>query len=114
MGIDFRIKEFLGEYQGKLYGTYKYPQACAKKTKQKVLCRASELLIDPQAEVFRCHHDIYTGKGALGNLKDPDFRISETHAICDYFGYCNPCDIKVKTNRLQQDGHTSVDIRFLD
>jgi len=29
---------------------------------------------------------------------------------CKFYGDCNPCDIKVKTNRFQQSGHTSVDI----
>ena len=29
---------------------------------------------------------------------------------CYVYGDCNPCDVKVKTNRFQQFGHTSVDI----
>ena len=31
---------------------------------------------------------------------------------CDVYGHCNPCDIKVKTNRFQEFGHTSVQIEF--
>src|SRR3989338_4982210 len=67
LGIDFRIKEFLGEYGGKMHGTYRYESACDKK--------------------FR---------------------------PCEWFGHCNPCDIKVKTNRFQQFGHSSVEIKFKD
>jgi len=29
---------------------------------------------------------------------------------CYFYGDCNPCDVKIKTNRFQQYGHTSVDI----
>ncbi|MBN2120914.1 MAG: radical SAM protein [Candidatus Omnitrophica bacterium] len=114
LGIDFRTKEFLGEYHGKLWGTYKYPEACAKKSKKKVLCKTSELLIDPQAEIFRCHHDIYSGSNPLGSLFDEDFRIEEKFRTCRDFGFCNPCDIKVKTNRFQEYGHTSVEIKLSD
>ncbi len=56
LGIDFRIKEFLGRYQGSLYGTYKYP---IYNFGRKVLCKATELLIAPDAEVYRCHRDLY-------------------------------------------------------
>ena len=27
LGLDFRTKEFLGQYQGRLHGTYRYPKA---------------------------------------------------------------------------------------
>ncbi len=111
-GIDFRTKEFLGEYQGKIYGTYKYPDACHKKFKKKVLCKASEVLIDPAGRIFRCHHDLYKGINSIGDISDPAGEIKDIYRECSYFGFCNPCDIKVKTNRFQNYGHTSVDIRF--
>jgi len=114
LGIDFRTKEFLGEYQGRLYGIYKYPGACDKKSAKKVLCKASEFLIDPQAKVFRCHHDIYKEMNSVGSLSDKDFIVEEKYRECHSFGFCNPCDIKIKTNRFQQDGHTSVDIKLFD
>ena len=110
LGIDFRLKEFIGEYKHKLYGTYKYEGACFKKNKKKVLCKTTELLIDSQANVFRCHADLYAGENSLGSILDPDFRIEDKSRDCDNFGYCNPCDIKVKTNRFQRFGHTSVEI----
>ncbi|MFH1772635.1 MAG: hypothetical protein ABH872_07460 [Candidatus Omnitrophota bacterium] len=34
--------------------------------------------------------------------------------FCREFGYCNPCDIKVKTNRFLEAGHTAVDIRPIE
>lgn len=110
LGIDFRLKEFMGEYKKKLFGTYKYEEACLKKDKKKVLCKTTELLIDCEANVFRCHADLYAGINNLGSLLDPDFIIEDKFRDCVNFGHCNPCDIKVKTNRFQKFGHTSVEI----
>lgn len=112
-GIDFRLKEFLGEYQGKFYGTYKYPGCCSKAQPQKATCKTTELLIDPEAKVFRCHHDIYRGASPIGSLFDQSFSFEDIYRPCDHFGFCNPCDVKVKTNRFQQFGHTSVDIQLV-
>ena len=39
LGIDFRTKEFLGEYKGKMHGTYRYEGACDKKFTRNVLCK---------------------------------------------------------------------------
>jgi len=111
-GIDFRTKEFLGYYNGALYGQYKYPQACTSQSRQKVLCKTTELLIGPDGGIYRCHHDLYEGTGPIGHILDENFRMTDEYLPCDCFGYCNPCDIKVKTNRLQQFGHTSVSIMF--
>lgn len=111
-GIDFRTKEFLGFHQGKLYGEYKFPDACAMQVQRKVQCRSTELLIAPDGHVFRCHHDLYENCNRIGHILDPVFEMTDEFRPCDYYGHCNPCDVKVKTNRLQQFGHTSVDIRF--
>ena len=106
------MKEFLGEYNGKLYGTYRYKDACSKKLTKSVSCKATELLIDPAGMVFRCHHDVYSNKNSIGGLGDENFQIEDKYRDCEYYGFCNPCDIKVKTNRLQEYGHTSVDIKL--
>lgn len=113
-GIDFRTKEFLGFHQGKLYGQYKFPHACTMQTERRVECRTTELLIGPDGSIFRCHHDLYDNCHPLGHILDPDFQMRNEFQTCNHYGHCNPCDIKVKTNRLQQSGHTSVDIRFPD
>jgi pyruvate-formate lyase-activating enzyme len=111
-GIDFRTKEFLGYHQNKLYGQYKFPDACSMQTERRVECRTTELLIGPDGHVFRCHHDLYEDCNPLGHILDPNFKMRNEFQTCNKFGHCNPCDIKVKTNRLQQFGHTSVEIRF--
>jgi len=113
LGIDFRLKEFLGEYQGKLYGSYRYEGACDKKFKKKVLCRTTEFLLDSMGSVFRCHSDLYAGISPVGSILDPDFVIDDKFRECENFGHCNPCDIKVKTNRFQEFGHTSVEVKFI-
>ncbi len=112
LGIDFRTKEFLGFYNGKLFGHYKYPQGCSQKICQDVLCRTTELIIGPDGNVFRCHHDIYENVNSIGHILEPEFRMDRDFRPCDCFGHCNPCDLKIKTNRLQQFGYTAVDIRF--
>jgi sulfatase maturation enzyme AslB (radical SAM superfamily) len=112
LGIDFRLKEFLGEFNGKMYGQYRYEGACDKKFKKNVTCKTTEFIVDSAGDVYRCHADLYAGVGAIGNILDPDFQIEEKFRPCDHFGHCNPCDIKVKTNRFQQFGHTSVEVNF--
>ncbi len=111
-GIDFRLKEFLGQYDNKLYGSYKYEGACEKKFRKVVQCRTTEFLMDSTGHVFRCHADLYSGINPIGYILDPAFQIEDEFRPCSNYGYCNPCDIKVKTNRFQQFGHTSVEIKF--
>jgi hypothetical protein len=112
-GIDFRTKEFLGMHEGKLHGTYAYPGAVFSEKIQSCLCKTSELLIDPFGDIFRCHHDLYNRLNAIGNLLDPAFTIQDEYRPCAYYGKCNPCDIKLKTNYLQEYGHTSVSIKSI-
>lgn len=111
-GIDFRIKEFLGECHGEMHGTIRYPGACDRTATQKVLCRTTELLIGPTGHIYRCHSDLYAGRTPVGHLLDPAFQIDSGFRSCEWFGHCNPCDVKVKTNRFQEFGHTSVEIQL--
>ena len=111
LGIDFRTKEFLGEYNGKMYGAIKYPGACDREFAKHVMCRTTELIVGPNGGIYRCHGDLYEGREPVGHILDPDFEIADIFRRCEVFGRCNPCDVKVKTNRLQIFGHTSVDIR---
>ncbi len=119
IGIDFRTKEFLGEYDGKFYGTLKYKDACnfTNKNEQisapilkKVDCKTSELLIGPSGFIYPCHTFLYEKLEPIGHILDPDFEIIDDFRPCSYFGRCSPCDIKVTTNRFQESGHTSVEI----
>jgi len=111
LGIDFRTKEFLGIYEGKLYGTYLHTDACNAERMLSCECKTTELLIAPDGGVFPCHSSLYSGHNQIGNVLDRRFQIQDKYRPCHRFGRCNPCDVKVKTNRFQQFGHTSVSIR---
>jgi MoaA/NifB/PqqE/SkfB family radical SAM enzyme len=108
--IDCRIKEFLGYYKDKLYGTYRYTQAMDGKRKE-CMCKPSELLIAPNGNIHRCHYDLYNNKYSYSHILDSNIILPNKHVACDNLGLCNPCDIKVKTNRFQVFGHSSVDIK---
>jgi MoaA/NifB/PqqE/SkfB family radical SAM enzyme len=112
-GLFFKTKELLADYEGKIYGKYKYENSCFSKELKTVQCKTSELLIAPEGDVFRCHHDLYNKKMPIGNILDPDFNIDDKFRTCEYFGQCNPCDVKVKNNRFQQFGHCSVEIKAI-
>ncbi|MFC1620763.1 radical SAM protein [Candidatus Omnitrophota bacterium] len=111
MGIDFRTKEFLGDYGEALHGTYRYEGACDKKFRKNCMCRTTEFIIGPSGAVYRCHSDLYEGRKSVGSILDPEFELEYAFRPCDWFGYCNPCDIKVKTNRFQKFGHTSAEVK---
>jgi sulfatase maturation enzyme AslB (radical SAM superfamily) len=110
LGIDFRTKEFLGEFEGTFYGNLAYPDACDGQEHPLVECRTSELLVGPGGDVYRCHADLYRDRNAIGHLLDPRFDVAEISRPCSHYGDCNPCDVKLKTNRFQEFGHTSVEI----
>lgn len=110
-GIDFRTKEFLGEFRGRLCGTYLYPEAIGGSRQKSCFCRTSELIIGPEGNIYRCHHDLYEDSPAIGNLLDPNFEIIDIFRECSRFGECNPCDMKVKTDRFQVYGYTAVEIK---
>ena len=58
--VEFRPKEFLGEYKGEFHGTYKYPEACRGKLLHKtVMCRNTVAVIGPDGSIYRCHSDLY-------------------------------------------------------
>lgn len=110
LGIDFRTKEFLGEYDGFMHGVLSYPDACDRKVHSLVQCRTTELIIGPGGKIYRCHGDLYEGREAVGHVLDPDFTIEPGFRSCSNYGFCNPCDVKLKNNRFQTFGHTSVEI----
>ncbi len=111
IGIDFRLKEFVGEYKKELYGDYsKYPKAVNNKGLRSCLCKTSELLIGPNGDVYKCHRDLFSEEFPIGNITNQNFLIQSKYRECDKYGECHPCDVKVKTNYKQQLGHTSVNI----
>ena len=113
LGIDFRTKEFLGEWGGKMYGTFKYEGSVCGDEVKSCECRTTELLVDPAGYVYKCHSDLYEGREPFAHILDEDFTEDKIEEFrpCNVYGVCNPCDVKVKTNRFQIFGHTSVEIR---
>lgn len=105
LNIDFRIKEYLDKNNG----TYKYPDAVNRPVLSKVQCKTSEFLIGPSGHLFRCHADLYANRNPYGHLLDEEIKFPE-FLECDRYGQCNPCDVKIKTNRHQVYGYTSVEI----
>lgn len=112
MGIDWRIKEFLGPWRGENHGTFRYENAVNNPILSNCLCRTSELLIDPAGYIFRCHSDLYSNRYNIGNILDFDSTSKRLGMwdTCNVYGKCNSCDIKVKNNRFQQFGHSSVEV----
>jgi hypothetical protein len=113
-GIDIRWKEFLGYYQGKLYGTYKYKDAVQVSPIQlkSCICSPSEILIDPSLGMHICHQGVYHNTKLYNYLYSVNEPILPTTWMCYEYGLCNPCDIKIKTNRFQEDGHCAVEIKM--
>jgi len=114
-GVEFRVKEFTGDYKGETYGDYsKYPRATNNNILKSCLCKTTELLIGPDGKVYRCHRDLYEEEFPVGNILNDNFQVEPVHRKCIKFGQCHPCDVKVKTNHKQQLGHTSVDIKDIN
>jgi uncharacterized Fe-S radical SAM superfamily protein PflX len=110
-GILFKTKELLDVHEGKVHGTYFYQDSCFSKTLKKCQCKTSELLLSPEGDVYRCHHDLYKKILPIGHILDPDFQIEDKFRECTFYGNCNPCDVKLKNNRYQEFGHCSVEIK---
>jgi len=104
----FYPKEFMGEQDGQLYGTYKYPEGLSGKL-ENVVCKSKELLIAPDGLIYKCHRDLYKDEFATGmlkhNLPKPQYR------KCSNFGDCNYCDIKLKMNHFLDGLDCQVDIK---
>lgn len=107
--VDFRLKDFLShDWDSKIY---KYPGATACLSRRTVMCKPSELLINPAGYMFRCHRDMYANEYPLGHILDKKVSFPQ-YLKCENYGHCSPCDIKIKYNRFQQWGHCSVRIKF--
>lgn len=114
-GIDFRLKEYTGIYKGDLYGDYsKYPKSVLSNELKKCFCKTSELIIGPNGNIYKCHRDLYEEEFPIGNLLDPNFELKDEFRICDKYGQCHPCDVKLKTNYKQELRDTSVDIKDIE
>lgn len=109
--IYFFVKDFMGEHKGRMYGHFKYPRAISGKLEKSILCRSKEFLIAPDGLVYKCHRDLYRAENPIGNISTPEkLRLHEFNK-CNNYGECNPCDIKLKTNRFLEAGNCQVDIK---
>ena len=115
LGIDFRTKEFLGVWNGKLYGTFKYKGSIDSNKLKQCECKTSELLVDPSGYIYKCHSDLYNSRNPINHILDNSLSEKEIDKfrLCEFYGTCNPCDVKIKTNRLQIFGHASVEVKNL-
>ena len=113
--IDFRVKEYLGLYDGKMYGNYLYPDAVSGKImREKVFCKNSVVPIGPTGFIYRCHSDLYNErhKLALAHILNEEVEIKDEFLPCNFYGLCSECDFKIKTNHEQIYGYTSAEIKF--
>ncbi len=110
-GIDFRLKEFLGPYKGVEHGTMRYGDAVNSDKLRYCECKTSELLISPSGHIHRCHSDLYANRLPIGHIHQAFNPLLGQDVPCAVYGKCNSCDIKLKTNRFQEHGHSSVQIR---
>ncbi len=116
-GVDARKKDFLGEFNGKMYGHLRYSEAALGRPHGcVVLCKNTVVPIAPDGTIYRCHSDLYFRRQecALGNILNKEFSFPVEHLPCNVYGMCSACDVKIKTNRYQQYGYTSVDIKFVE
>jgi len=107
-GIYFFIKDYLGEKEGHKFGFLKYPYAVDGKSKI-ALCRTKNIQIGPDGNIYKCHRDLYKGRHTLGNIIDTP-QIKQRFRKCITYGQCNPCDVKLRTNRFLDTGDCNVEI----
>jgi MoaA/NifB/PqqE/SkfB family radical SAM enzyme len=127
--VPFYTKDFLGEIDGQKFGYYKYPDAIGQKigytedgfkyNGKEVMCRSREFLVAPDGLSYKCHRDLYKGENPLGNILNIKskhdgfnipFRPQSSFRRCHNYGDCNPCDVKMKTNRYLGGVECQVDI----
>jgi len=105
-GLDFRTKSSWGNIRAGFTGLTGIPAQSARRYSPPAECRTSELIVDPSGEVYRCHADLYSQREPVGHILEEAFDASRLDLFrpCANFGSCNPCDVKVKTNRFQEFG----------
>jgi len=111
--IYFWVKDFLGEYDGKLFGNYMYKGAVNQKETEYVFCRTNDLLIGPDGNIYRCHKHLYDKTNPAERISSKNLSINNQFRDCYDFGNCNPCDLKIRTNRFLQGNDCNIEIRRL-
>jgi organic radical activating enzyme len=109
--IYFFIRDFLGYYNDRLYGYFKYYGAL-NGNKKKCFCRSQELIIGSDGKIFKCHRDLYEGTNEIGNIQNKDHEIEDKFYACNNYGLCNPCDVKLKMLNDLKSSKCSVEIEY--
>lgn len=109
-GLTPVLKPYLGMHDNRVYGYYKYDQACFSSALHRVSCRSSNLLVAPDGGVYGCHKGLF-GKIPLlstGNL----FGEYEFDKVvdCPHYGDCNACDVQYKYDKEGNWGFSAVTI----
>jgi len=110
-GVFFFIRDFLGFYEDRLFGHYKYPSGLNGNRKH-CQCKIQELLVGPDGNVFRCHRDLYDDTGEVGSLLNIAYEIKDEFRPCDNFGLCNNCDLKQKLGPDLKTSKCSVEVQL--
>ena len=69
-----------------------YDQGFSCEEKSEVLCMTRRFMVAPDGGIYRCHYQLYSKHGVLGNIRDEEFPEFKDYTLCNDFGYCNPCD----------------------
>ncbi len=111
LGIDFRTKEFIGEFNGKIYGEFR-DASCVNGSMKHCKCRTTELIVGPSGYIHHCHADLYKERNPIAHILDEGFNEDsiDIYRFCNFYGNCHPCDVKIKNDRFQNYGHSSVEI----
>ena len=115
MRIPFYEKDFLGEVDGRIYGYYKYPKGLNPEFNdhgqlKEVKCRTRELLIAPNGDIHRCHRDLYKSENPIENIQGVR-TLEDNFRPCSNYGECNPCDLKLKTNKYLRNIECQIEIK---
>jgi len=71
-----------------------YRDICGQSVARRAVCAHPflSLIIGPQGNHYHCHYKLYYDIDPVCNIKD--FRpVGKEAALCDYYGFCNWCDV---------------------
>lgn len=113
-GVDFRIRTFVGYLDGKLTGTFRYPDASGQQTPRAAACRTTELNIAPDGRIYHCRRDCFAETGAVGHVLDNALELTSRHNPCRNYGLCHPCDVELRPTVFRGSQRTAMEILPLD
>ena len=108
-GIHLTPQTYLGGWDGRLFpdqdsdyapdfGEHEidnqavYREGFSCQQRNNVLCNTNRFMVAPNGDIHKCHYLMYSGKNALGNIKDYELPAFNDYDVCPEYGFCNPCD----------------------